>query len=127
MRRYRPPQIPASEITSESAYFGRRDILRMAAAGGLAMATPSLGFAASELAALEAKPGGYDPGEDLTPEESVTTYNNFYEFGTGKGDPAARSGDFNPRPWSIMIDGLVNNPGEVGLEEMLAFELEERT
>lgn len=126
MRRYTPPPVPGSEITSESAYLRRRDLMRLAAAGGLAMAAPGAFAATPDLAALEAEPGGYDPGEDLTSEEAVTSYNNFYEFGTGKGDPAARSGDFNPRPWSVMIDGLVKKPGEVGLEEMLAFDLEER-
>lgn len=125
-RSYRPPHIASSEIASEAAYFKRRDLLRLTAAGGLALAAPRFARAAQDLTALDAQPGGFDPGEELTPEKDVTSYNNFYEFGTGKADPAANSGDFKPRPWSIMIDGLVNKPGEVGLEEMLALDLEER-
>ena len=123
MRPYHPSTIPGSEITSESSYFRRRDILRMTAAGGLALAAPSLAFS-SEM--LEAKPGGYDPKEELTPEKDVTSYNNFYEFGTGKSDPAAKSGDFNPRPWSIKVDGLVGKPAEFDLDALMALGLEER-
>jgi sulfoxide reductase catalytic subunit YedY len=108
MRRFRPTAIPGSEITPEASYLQRRDILRLGAAGGLAvpLAAPSLAIAA-EPEPLAAAPGGYDPGEELTPEADATSYNNFYEFGTGKGDPKARSGDFNPRPWSIKVDGMV--------------------
>lgn len=125
-RRYRPLPIPGSEITSENAYIKRRDLLRLTAAGGVTLAATGFAMAAQDLAALAAKPGGFDPGEELTPELDVTSYNNFYEFGTGKADPAAKAGEFKPRPWSVMIDGLVNKPGEVGLEDMLALELEER-
>ena len=123
MRPYHPTPVPGSEITSEAAYFRRRDILRMAAASGLALAAPSLALGAE---ALTAKPGGYDPKEELTPEADVTSYNNFYEFGTGKADPAAKSGDFKPRPWTIKVDGLVNKPTEFDLDALLGFDLEER-
>jgi methionine sulfoxide reductase catalytic subunit len=123
MRPYRPLAIPGSEITPEASYFQRRDILRMAAAGGLALAAPSLAFGTEILAA---KPGGYDPQEDVTPETDATSYNNFYEFGTGKADPAEKSGQFNPRPWTIKVDGMVGKPAEFDLDALMAFELEER-
>jgi sulfoxide reductase catalytic subunit YedY len=125
MRSFRPTAISGSEITPESSYLQRRDILRLGAAGGLALAAPSLAFAAVP-EPLAAAPGGYDPGEELTPEADVTSYNNFYEFGTGKGDPKARSGDFNPRPWSIKIDGMVSKPAEFDLDALMALGLEER-
>ena len=125
MRPYHPITISGSEITPESSYFGRRDILRMAAAGGFALAAPSLALGATQTA-LQFTPGGYDPKEELTPESDATSYNNFYEFGTGKADPAANAGDFTPRPWSIMVDGLVNKPAEFDLNALMALGLEER-
>lgn len=129
MRRFRPTPITASEITPEASYLQRRDILRIAAGGGLALAAPlaapSLALGA-EPQPLAAAPGGYDPGEELTPEADVTSYNNFYEFGTNKGDPKARSGDFNPRPWSVKVDGIVGKPAEFDLDALMALGLEER-
>ena len=120
---YRPLSIPGSEITPESSYFRRRELLRLGTAGGLALAAPSLALGATELAA---RPGGYDPNEEITPEADATTYNNFYEFGTGKADPAAHSGDFKPRPWTLTVDGLAGKPAEFDLDALMAFELEER-
>ncbi|MBU4528002.1 MAG: protein-methionine-sulfoxide reductase catalytic subunit MsrP [Hoeflea sp.] len=120
---YRPIAIPGSEITPESVYFRRRELLRLGAAGGLALAAPSFAFGATELAA---RPGGYDPDEQVTPEADATSYNNFYEFGTGKADPAAHSGEFQPRPWTLTVDGLAGKPAEFDLDQLLAFELEER-
>jgi len=75
---------------------------------------------------LEASASKFTLDEALTPEKDATTYNNFYEFGTGKGDPAANSANFKPAPWTMKIDGLVGKPREFGLEELLAFPLEER-
>jgi len=59
--------------------------------------------------------------------DEVTSYNNFYEFGPNKNDPLDNSGDFNPRPWSITVDGECNNPGVLDIENLLAdFQQEER-
>lgn len=123
MRPYKPQAIPGSEITSEASYFQRRDILRMAAAGGLALGVPSLAFGATE---LEAKKTDYDSKEALTAESDATGFNNFYEFGTGKADPAAKSGDFKPAPWAVKVDGLVGKPMEFDLDALMALGLEER-
>ncbi|ASY62658.1 putative sulfite oxidase subunit YedY [Sinorhizobium sojae CCBAU 05684] len=120
MSYYRPPRIAASEITPERFFLGRRTFLA-AAAGSLA-----LGTRAADAAALEAVSSSYKVDEALTPEEDVTSYNNFYEFGTGKADPAARSGGFKPTPWTVKVDGLVGKPREFGLQELLRFPLEER-
>jgi len=120
---YRPLSIPGSELTPESAYIRRREFLRLGAAGGLALAAPSIAFGATELAA---RPSGYDPEEQITPEADATSYNNFYEFGTGKADPAALSGEFQPQPWTLKVDGLAGKPAEFDLDQLLAFELEER-
>lgn len=123
MPSYRPAPIPASEITPENTYVHRRALLRLGAASGLALAAPSLAFGVTELVA---KPGSYDTQEQITPEADATSYNNFYEFGTGKADPAAHSGDFKPRPWSIKVDGLAGKPAEFDLDALMGFEQEER-
>ncbi|MCG5480595.1 protein-methionine-sulfoxide reductase catalytic subunit MsrP [Sinorhizobium alkalisoli] len=119
MPHYRPPRIAASEITPERFFLDRRAFL--AAAAGLTLAARPV-----DAAALKAAASPYRVDEALTPEEDVTSYNNFYEFGTGKADPAARSGAFKPTPWTVKIDGLVAKPGEFGIEELLGFPLEER-
>ncbi|MDK1489295.1 protein-methionine-sulfoxide reductase catalytic subunit MsrP [Sinorhizobium sp. 7-81] len=121
MPAYRPPCIAASEITPERFFLNRRTFLT-AAAGGLVLG----GATAAGAAALKASASPYKIDEAMTPEEDVTSYNNYYEFGTGKGDPAANAGAFKPSPWAVKVDGLVGKPKEFGLEELLAFPLEER-
>lgn len=67
--------------------------------------------------------------EVLTPNswEDITSYNNYYEFGTGKGDPAANAHNLNTEGWSIVVDGMVDNPGRYSLVELLTgLTLEER-
>lgn len=120
---YRPPRIASSEITPEACFLSRRTFLATAAGGVLSLGA---GAAAAQAAALVAPKGKYTVDEDLTPEADVTGYNNFYEFGTGKADPAANSTDFKPTPWTVKVDGLVSKPKEFGLEELLALPLEER-
>jgi sulfoxide reductase catalytic subunit YedY len=119
---YRPPRISPREITPRDVYLNRRTF--MGAAAGLALA----GAAAPAFAApLTAKPGTYKLDEKLTPRDAVTTYNNFYEFGTGKSDPSEKAGNFKPAPWTVKVDGLVGKPQEFGIEELLKFDIEERT
>ncbi|HAC06538.1 MAG TPA: protein-methionine-sulfoxide reductase catalytic subunit MsrP, partial [Gemmatimonadetes bacterium] len=57
--------------------------------------------------------------EDLNPYEHITEYNNFYEFGAQKEDPARNAGDFRPRPWTVRIEGHVNKPGDYQLEDFI--------
>ncbi|ATN34082.1 mononuclear molybdenum enzyme YedY [Rhizobium sp. ACO-34A] len=122
MPRYRPPHIASSEITPQKFYLNRRTFLG-AAAAGLAMAAAPEAYAA----ALEAKPGKYTLTEKLTTKQDATTYNNFYEFGTGKADPAANSSDFKPRPWTVEIGGLVAKPQTIDIETIMKdFTMEER-
>jgi len=122
MPSYRPPRIVSSEITPEPLFFNRRTFLGAAAGGGMLLAGSGTGLAA----ALGAPKSKYTVDEDLTPEADVTSYNNFYEFGTGKGDPAANSNSFKTTPWTVKVDGLVGKPKEFGLEELLALPIEER-
>ena len=60
-----------------------------------------------------------DKKDNLNSYEDITTYNNFYEFGMGKTDPSENSGNFKPKPWSISIEGLVNSPQIIDLENLL--------
>jgi len=115
----RPPDILPSEITPPEVYRGRREFMRTAA--GLALAG-SLGVQAGSAAAavkLATRPGPYGTGEELTPWKDVTGYNNFYEFGTDKADPARHAGSLRTRPWTLQVDGLVKRPGSYDIDALL--------
>jgi len=74
-----------------------------------------------------AKKGEFTVKEKLTSFDDVTTYNNFYEFGLSKSDPAENAGTLKPRPWTVEISGEVAKPGTAGIEDLLKwFPLEER-
>jgi sulfoxide reductase catalytic subunit YedY len=110
----RPPDIPAAEITDESLYWSRREWL---AAVGLGLAGTVLTPAAVR-AALAG--GGTRPDDDkLTPYDDVTKYNNFYEFGTDKGDPSKNAKNFRTRPWKIEIAGEVKQTGSFDFDELV--------
>jgi sulfoxide reductase catalytic subunit YedY len=122
MPAFRPPHIAASEITPRSIYISRRQFIGAAAAGlTLAGAGDALG------APLTASSSPFKTDEPLTPKEAITSYNNFYEFGVNKEDPAANSGDFKPLPWSVKVEGMVGKAKEFGIEELMTFPLEDRT
>ena len=122
-----PADIQPSEITPEDVYHSRRRFIR----GSLAMtagavAVPGLGLPAGWLAEREVAPGE-DIGEEITPESDATQYNNFYEFGTDKSDPAQYAHEMTVDPWTVKVSGEVAKPGKIGLEDMLAgIDLEER-
>jgi methionine sulfoxide reductase catalytic subunit len=106
----RPPDIPVSEITDESLFWNRRDFLKAAglgaaAVGGLLPAGRLLSRPSSD--------------EKLTPFEDVTGYNNYYEFGTGKDDPAANAGRLHTRPWKVEVAGEVKRPAMYDLDDLL--------
>ena len=118
-----PPAIPPSEITPRSVWLRRRELLAGAAALGL---VGSLGDEAMA-ATLATVPGPYSTDEKPTSLDDVTSYNNFYEFGTGKEAPAANAHTLTTHPWSVKIDGLVGKPAAYQLEDILAAEtLEDR-
>lgn len=122
MSHYRPPKIVASEITPKSVYLRRREFMS-AAAGGLVLAAAPSAFAAP----LAAQPSAYTLDEKLTSKQDVTTYNNFYEFGTGKDDPAKNAGSLTTRPWTIEVGGLVAKPQVIDIETIMAnYTMEER-
>jgi methionine sulfoxide reductase catalytic subunit len=141
MRSRLPDPIPAREITDETLFQSRRRFLRAAAGLSLGAALPACA-AAEEVSAGLGAPGGGGlrrledvvPGpRDLHTEEAhtsyedVTSYNNFYEFGTDKRDPARHAGSLRTDPWSVAIEGEVARPGKIGLEDLLRpHALEER-
>jgi sulfoxide reductase catalytic subunit YedY len=113
------PDICPSEITPPQVYQARREFIR--AAGGLALAA-GLGLdsgLASAAAKLPGAPSPYSTDEELTPYKDVTTYNNYYEFGTDKSDPARYAGTLRTRPWTVQVDGLVKRPGAWDIEALL--------
>lgn len=111
----RPADIPSSEITPERLYLGRREFL---AAAGVAAAGLALPGTARALAGRAA--GARSQDDKLTPYEQVTTYNNYYEFGTGKDEPALYACDFRPRPWAVEVGGEVARPARYDLGDILA-------
>jgi sulfoxide reductase catalytic subunit YedY len=118
----KPPRFPSSEITPKAAYLSRRALL--AGMAGLAAA----GVAGSAQAAkLQATPSRFSTDVTPTPYDYVTTYNNFYEFGFDKGDPAKYAGALTTDPWSVVIDGECGKPGTYALEDLVKPQtLEER-
>ncbi len=121
----RSEDIRSSEITPEDVYFSRRDFLLKSIWTGLAVGT--LGFA-GVTTALAVRPqdtwqpkkrSPFDTDEEFTPYSDITSYNNFYEFGIDKGDPAAYSGSFKPQPWKVEIAGEAKKTGVFHLEDIL--------
>ena len=97
----RPPDIPTREITDEALYWSRREWL---ASVGLGIAGLGLGLPREK----QLKPTSYD---------IITSYNNFYEFGTGKDDPKANAHTLRPKPWSIAVEGEVKRPAVYSLDD----------
>ncbi|MCY1035148.1 protein-methionine-sulfoxide reductase catalytic subunit MsrP [Corallococcus sp. BB11-1] len=144
MRDKLPPEPPGSEVTPEKLYLRRRELLKNAGlfAGtaavvggglyllGLKRTRPMDGFVPD--AGAVAQPvapaaGAFDTDEPRTPYEDITTYNNFYEFGLDKNDPARRAHTLKTRPWTVVIDGEVHKPQTVDVDQLISgFPLEER-
>jgi sulfoxide reductase catalytic subunit YedY len=111
-----PAPTPASEITEKSVFVARRDFLRLAAGSVAALALPDA-LAADKLAA--SMRSAYSTDEAQTPFRHVTGYNNFYEFGADKEDPAQHAHALRTRPWTVQIDGLVKKPRTLAIEDIL--------
>jgi sulfoxide reductase catalytic subunit YedY len=114
-----PDRFKESEITDEKLYLDRRRFI--AGAGSVLLAAPAIGeTAAPAPAPLAAKRNdGLSVKEEATKYEAATTYNNFYEFGVNKDDPARLGHTLKPRPWSVQVDGLVNKPRTFDIEDLL--------
>ena len=125
----KPPDIPSSEITSRDAYFrylNRRRFLKdVAAVGATAAGASRLGpfFSPGDAFAgtkLQTVPSPLTTtGEQLTSYDDITHYNNYYEFGVDKGDPAKNAGGLPTRPWSVKVEGLVAKPLTFDIDALL--------
>jgi sulfoxide reductase catalytic subunit YedY len=127
----KPADIRPSEITSKENYLRRRDFMRAGSlAGGLALAGPALAaiVPTGERARLaDVAKSEFSTDEAPNSYEDITTYNNYYEFGTGKSDPFENAQDFEPRPWTITVEGHVEKTGSFHFEDFIKpFDLEER-
>ncbi len=115
--------IRPSEITSEEHYLNRRSFIQGGMlAGSALLAAPAFGAnlpqgAGSKFEDLAASP--FSTSEAPNSYEDVTSYNNYYEFGTGKSDPARRAQDFEPRPWSVEISGHAEKTGTFDLDDII--------
>ena len=120
----RPSDIAPSEITPRGVYLRRREFLAGAAALGMIGLTTTRAHAAPLQAA---KSPLSTTDETVTPLKDITSYNNFYEFGTDKGDPAKNAHTLKTKPWKVKVDGLVGKPGDYDFDDLVKpVTLEER-
>ena len=104
----RAADVASSEITPETLYQNRRQFIKAASAFLIPAALP-----------LQSKSGPYDTSERPTPYQDATTYNNYYEFGTDRGDPARNAGALKVKPWAVSVEGLVKKPAKYDLDELI--------
>ena len=102
---------PAGEITPPALFFRRRDFLEALGVGATALAFPAACGRDSARADV--------PRDEITDREDVTQYNNFYEFGLRKEDPARNSKNFRTSPWTVRVDGEVAKGGDIAIEDLL--------
>lgn len=127
----RPADIPSSEITPESAYLARRDFIARAGGLGAAFAGASLlggiGCNTEDARAARAPRGQVADSatgaakDDEKPNsyEDITSYNNYYEFGTDKTDPKENAQKFRTRPWTVAVEGLVRKPATFAFDDLV--------
>lgn len=120
IRKTKASDIKTSEITPEATYRSRREVLKQA---GLITGFSTLPIAALPSGWMEEKgftPHTPAPDLAITPLEYTTEYNNFYEFGTDKSDPAAYAEAMTIDPWTVEVTGEVAKPGKIGLEDLIS-------
>ena len=129
------PKLPAAEVTPRELYLRRRDFLALGAAGAGALLLGGGGAQAKEATPHGEKLAGVKPsaftektlGDQPNSFDEITSYNNFYEFGTGKTDPKANAHTLKTRPWTVTVEGEVKKPVTFDLDALLkGFALEER-
>ena len=129
----KPADISSAEITPKHLYLNRRNFLLGAGAlAGAAFASRRIGRIVSPLdtvladTKLNASQSSFSTTEKQTPLNDITHYNNYYEFSTDKYEPADLAKIFNPRPWTIKVEGLVNKPKTFDIDALLKMHLEDR-
>jgi sulfoxide reductase catalytic subunit YedY len=126
--------VPYSEVTPESIYASRREFIRTASAGAIGAAAalaigPGAGDArlGAQAALTATRNAKFVAPEPPNTYQHITSYNNFYEFGLEKDDPARNAGRLTTRPWSVRVEGLVSKPASYAVEDLVDFKtLEER-
>ena len=119
-------KIPGSEITPYKIYANRRKFIKNSIVTTIATLLPS-NINAFHTNTNNPYSDQLSVNDKLNTFEEITTYNNFYEFGLGKSDPSNFSSKFKPRPWSLSIEGLVEKPQVIDLEDLLKkFTIEDR-
>jgi sulfoxide reductase catalytic subunit YedY len=121
-----PSDIRSSEITPKAHYLNRRQLIASAGivAGAAALGLP---FEGAKGAALQSVKSPLSTDETPTPKDKITTYNNFYEFGTDKDDPSENADSLKTAPWSIAVEGECAKPATYSLEDVMKGEtLEDR-
>lgn len=120
-------ELPESTVTDQSVYMNRRQFMQSSAAAAVALAMNNRVEAAQKQVFESLKKTRYGKGLKLTEYEDATSYNNFYEFGTAKSDPAKHAKHFKPRPWTITVSGEAEKTGQFDLQDILkSHPLEER-
>jgi sulfoxide reductase catalytic subunit YedY len=129
----KPADIPYSEVTPRGLYLRRREFIQTAAAGAIGAAAGLSPLASQRVDAQtrtklpNVRKSPLSTSETANSYEDATGYNNFYEFGTDKADPKANAQRFNPRPWTIKVDGLVKTPTTIDIDTFVKpHALEER-
>jgi methionine sulfoxide reductase catalytic subunit len=133
---FRDASLQPSDITPRAVHDNRRELLRKLACG--AAGTAMAGWATREAFAQTQRPGklaelpaqksavsGAMVMDKVTSYADASTYNNYYEFGTDKADPARLAHRLQTRPWTVEVDGLVHKPGRFGLEDLLKLSAQE--
>jgi len=117
----KPSDIRSSEITPKSTYLGRREFLQAAGLTAAAAATGAfdVDLDAQQRQKLTIVGRMVTTTDTISPYDAITTYNNYYEFGSDKADPAKHAAEFKPTPWSVTVEGLCNKPGTYTLEDIL--------
>lgn len=110
------PDLREADVTDPALYASRRKVL---AGMGLGATALLAGIGPARADGLSYKPGTPIPQEPATSREAITSYNNYYEFGTGKSDPEARAGKLKTQPWSVALDGECAKPATLALEDLL--------
>ena len=112
-----------SDVTPKKVFLNRRQIIAGTSAVGISSYLTNSVYAD----VLKHTKTNYTVDAEITSKSDATSYNNFYEFGTGKGDPKNNASMMQTSPWSVKVNGLVNNPGDYDLDDLLAgIDLEER-
>jgi sulfoxide reductase catalytic subunit YedY len=125
----RPDDILPSQITDESVYFKRREWLKLAGVATAGLMTSQSIFASQPTGRMleNVRKSPFSTDQEPNSWSDITSYNNYYEFGTGKEDPAKNARDFEPMPWTVAVNGECNKPGAYQYEDLVSpHALEER-